>query len=224
MKVKVVKILLLFVLGAALIASTSWATPILTITDNATSNSVTITDEGALDQWTETNHSGLGIGIVEWSGTLGVWTFNAVAGISADTGWLPNFHLDSVNKSTAAVSLTVSFSDTDPTWTPGVPGFEFTVGGYALGSSDFEVLIDGTSMSTLGPFGPGGFNGSDSFAYGGTIPASVELIGNIEHLREGTSSFNMQLNPVPEPATMLLLGTGLIGVAGAARRRKKNQA
>ncbi len=40
----------------------------------------------------------------------------------------------------------------------------------------------------------------------------------------GTIEYTAGAAPIPEPTTILLLGTGLVGVAGAARRKKKKQA
>ena len=49
----------------------------------------------------------------------------------------------------------------------------------------------------------------------------AQLDGTGEVLWNGNGT---SIPQVPEPATMLLLGTGLVGVAGAARKRKKDQA
>jgi hypothetical protein len=45
--------------------------------------------------------------------------------------------------------------------------------------------------------------------------------GDDETLRVDFSTLSGNYNPVPEPVSMLLFGTGLIGIGGYARRRFK---
>jgi hypothetical protein len=214
------------VVGAAVLAATSTAqaTLMLRVCDGpgGTGTCTTVTDNLAGD----TNPVA---GVVSFGGAFGGFSAAVNTALSQPViGSLASPELDIAFVVGGGGTGSVLASDTDFT---GIVNLHFDFGGTTTGQVAFTAW-GGTSNTHFdmtnaidgvqGPFGPGPFSGSSlSELVGGTvIPYSLTLGVDITQ-REGVSSGDVHLNSVPEPATLLLVGSGL--VAGGVWRRRRSR-
>ncbi len=227
---RILKLALLSMAILTISAPFAGATAALYLTDGTVNNWIWINDN---DQW-DTNPL---TGVITYSGTLNSittpWIVNVTTGITKPilgNAAVPSMDLNSVNvTSSSGGNLFIWFSDVDFGPLPAGYGFQSMIGGTTVGNVTYATFLDagnalwgtGTPLGTAA-FGPGAFSGT--FASGPVSPPSPYSLTQyvaITHTGAGATSFNGTLEAVPEPASLLLLGTGLSAL-GIWRLRRKN--
>jgi PEP-CTERM motif len=103
-------------------------------------------------------------------------------------------------------------------------GFRSTLPPTLLSPALYFVAISGYNRD---PVSGGGLifpNSPFSSVFGPTGPGGASAITGWQGTGStGTYAINLQLEPVPEPATLVLFGTALAGIGAARRRQRKRQ-
>ncbi len=176
------------------------------------------------------------LGRLIYGDALGAFFINVTIGESVPfigTETAPQLQLISVNISSLdnnPASLTIEFSgDGFGPLDAGLTGFQTDIWGGAGTSVSFKSYVDSikfgtlTNIADLG-FGPGAFSGSSSMnILPAPNPFSLTAVATINHSSGmNATNFSMTIKPmpIPEPSTLFLLGTGLLGIGFYTRRKK----
>jgi hypothetical protein len=170
-------------------------------------------------------------GGVRWNGTEDVWFGDTSAGPHQHTVAITDLHITNASQIRVLININeANGQDFEP-----ITIDRLTVTAYdQAGNAVFSA--SSTAPITLDQFNHGQGSLSD-YALSFDAEASARLQAAIAanpNLRLGLEAslsnvnggperfkFGAEAGPVPEPATMVLLGTGLAGIAGAVRRRRK---
>lgn len=165
--------------------------------------------------------SGIVTGVPQLTFAGNTFTNTTFLGVGALSGAnnLGTFSLSTAPGQLVAGSFTLNVTFTSPTGINGGQGTTYT----AVISGSVSPNINQGGVNINFNNNPVVFTFSNSAATGSFSLALADLFvesGQSANLTAGTTG---QQNAIPEPATLLLLGTGLTGIAAKLRKRRKDR-